>query len=356
MKPASWPRSGLGLTRLLAIDPARRAFADLTTGNLPSLLRAGDVLVVNDAATLPASLHGTVDAADNAPIEIRLAGTEVEGRWRAVLFGAGDWRTRTEDRPPPPLLRVGSQLRFQGLTATVTAVDAAVPRLLSLLFAERGAKLWRALYHAGRPVQYAHIERPLPLWLVQTAYATRPWAAEAPSAGFALSWELLLGLRTSGVELARVTHAAGLSSTGDAALDARLPLAEHYDIPVDTVRVVDAAKRRGNRVLAVGTTVARALEGAAKDRGFLVAGAGDTELLLGPRTRLRVVDGLVTGAHDAGTSHFRLLEAFAPRALLERAHEFAAAAGYRGHEFGDAVLVLPSETGELQSPSLYFAS
>ena len=88
------------------------------------------------------------------------------------------------------------------------------------------ASLWRALYQAGRAVQYAHTARSLALWHVQTAYAARPWAAEAPSAGFALTWDLLLDLRRRGISTARVTHAAGLSSTGDGELDARLPLAE----------------------------------------------------------------------------------------------------------------------------------
>ena len=342
MKPASWPRDDRRDTRLLSIDPTRGDFRDLTIRALPSLLRAGDVLVVNDAATLPASLHGT---ADGAPIEVRLAGPEVDGRFAAVLFGAGDWHTRTEDRPPPPPLSAGAQLRFAGLSATVTEVDAVVPRLVSLLFDRRGAQLWHALYLVGRPVQYAHTERPLPLWLVQTGYAARPWAAEAPSAGFALSWELLLGLRRGGVEVARLTHAAGLSSTGDAALDARLPLTERYEICSNTVAAITATKRRRGRVVAVGTTVARALEGAAAQTGTLVAGVGATDLLLGPRSRLRVVDGLLTGAHDVDTSHFRLLEAFAPRALLERAHQLAAEVGYLGHEFGDAVVVLPTETG-----------
>lgn len=334
MRAAIWPRDDVRETRLLRIDPARERWEDGRVGDLRAWLRPGDVLVVNDAATLPASLRGT---ARGEPVELRLAGEERDGRWRAVLFGAGDWRTRTEDRPPPPRLVVGDVIALDGLDATVVFVDDEAPRLIAVELAQRGAALWRALYRAGTPVQYSYLRAPLSLWHVQTAYATRPWAAEAPSAGFSLTWDLLLDLRRAGVTVARVTHAAGLSSTGDAALDARLPLAERYAIPDETVAAIEARK---GRVIAVGTTVTRALEGAFAAHGKLVAGEGVTDLVLGPTTRRRVVGGILTGVHEVATSHFRLLESFAPRALLEQAHAAAAASGYLGHEFGDAVAVV----------------
>jgi len=193
MNPAAWPLPDPRATRLLRIDPRRRDFVDGTIGDLRQRLRAGDLLVVNDAATLPAALRGVT--ASGAAVEARLAGEGEGGAWRAVLLGAGDWRTRTEDRPPAPALAVGEALRFAGLTATIAEVDESSPRLVSLVFEERGDALWRALYRAGRPVQYAHTAAPLPLWQVQTAYAARPWAAEQPSAGRALSIELLLEAR-----------------------------------------------------------------------------------------------------------------------------------------------------------------
>lgn len=337
MNAATWPRDDPRATRLLHVDPRGERFTSRAIGDLRELLRAGDLLVVNDAATLPASLSGVTTGGE--ALEARLAGAGEGRSWRAVLFGAGDWRTRTEERPAPPRLGPGDAIRFDGLGATVAAVDELSPRLVTLEFDRTGAALYRALYRAGRPVQYAYLRRPLALWHVQTAYASRPWAAEAPSAGFALTWELLLDLRRRGVGVARVTHAAGLSSTGDEALDARLPLAERYEVTEEAVRAVEATRARGGRVVAVGTTVARALEAAAGG-GRLVASRGMTELRLGPRRRPRVVDGIVTGVHEAATSHFALLESFAPRALLDRAHEYAEAAGYLGHEFGDAVLVL----------------
>jgi S-adenosylmethionine:tRNA ribosyltransferase-isomerase len=333
--PAPWPRDDPRATRMLHIDPRHGAFADRSVGDMPGLLRRGDVLVVNDAATLPASLHGRT--ASGQPIEVRLAGTDEAGAWRAVVFGGGDWRMPTEHRPPPPAVRTGERLRFDGLDATVTSVEGA--RVVSLAFRPQGGALWRALYRTGRPVQYAYMVAPLALWHVQTGYAARPWGVEAPSAGLALSWELLLGLRGAGITLARVTHAAGLSSTGDELLDAALPLPERYDVPAGTVDAIREAKARGDRVVAVGTTTTRALEGAAAG-GALSAGMGVTSLRLGADTPRRVVDGILTGVHEADMSHFALLEAFAPHALLRRAHVFARARGYLGHEFGDAVLIL----------------
>lgn len=336
MIAASWPREDPRTTRLMEIDPPREAVADRSIRDLKTLLRPGDLLVVNDAATLPASLRGLTSS--GAPVEVRFAGQEENGSWRAVLFGAGDWRTRTEDRPPPPRLRSGDVLQFDGLRARIDRTDPASTRVLWLSFDAAGAALWRALYRSGHAVQYAHTAGPLELWHVQTAYAARPWASEAPSAGFPLTWDLLLEMRQRGIGLARVTHAAGLSSTGDAALDARFPLAERSEIPQETVRAIEATKARDGRVIAVGTSATRALEGSA-DQGRVTAGAKITDLLLGPRTRRKVVDGILTGVHETGTSHFALLEAFAPRALLERAHAFAEARGYRGHEFGDAVFI-----------------
>src|SRR5262249_17481681 len=141
-----------------------------------------------------------------------------------------------------------------------------------------------------------------------------------------------------GVRMATLTHAAGLSSIGDAEADAILPLPERYDIPSATVDAVEKTRASGGRVIAVGTTVVRALEGAAAEG--LRPGEGLTGLRPGAGSRLRVVDGLLTGMHEPGTSHFALLTAFAPEELLLAAHRHAEAAGYLAHEFGDSALVL----------------
>jgi S-adenosylmethionine:tRNA ribosyltransferase-isomerase len=315
---------------MLRIDPARDTFGDGELGDLLRELGEGDLLVVNDAATLPASLRAR---AGDAEVELRLYAERPDGAFAAVLFGAGDWRTPTEHRPPPPSLMPSDTLSLDGLTARV---ERARGRLVELRFDRTGDALWAALYRAGRPVQYSHLEADLPLWAVQTRYGARPWAAELPSAGRPLSWELLLALRRRGVAIASVTHACGLSATGDAAIDEALPLPERYDIPAATV----AAVARARRVIAVGTSVVRALEGCARDRGALTAGEGVTDLVVGPDLRRRVVSGLLTGLHDPAASHFRLLQAFAPRPLLERAYAHAESAGYLGHEFGDECLIL----------------
>jgi S-adenosylmethionine:tRNA ribosyltransferase-isomerase len=190
-----------------------------------------------------------------------------------------------------------------------------------------------------------------------------------PSAGRPLAWEILDALRRRGVALATLTHAAGISSTGEEAIDRALPLVERYEIPPETAAKI--AARRG-RVVAVGTSVVRALESSARAHGRVIAETNETALRLGPHTegttgnrhgRLkidpcgqgceaivgetaterRVVDALLTGIHDdPATSHHALLEAFAPRALLDRAHAHAARADYVGHELGDATLVIGS--------------
>lgn len=211
---------------------------------------------------------------------------------------------------------------------------------MALRFDRAGGPLYAALYRIGRPVQYAHQDRDLALWTVQTAYAGPPWAVEMPSAGRPLSWELLGALRRRGVELAWLTHAAGLSATGDPALDALLPLPERYRIPAATADAVHRARAAGRRVIAVGTTVVRALEGAARDRRR-AGGSGTTDLLIGPGTRLAAVDGLLSGIHAPSESHHRLLGAFAPPALLGAAWRRAQAGGYLRHELGDLCLVMP---------------
>jgi S-adenosylmethionine:tRNA ribosyltransferase-isomerase len=256
-----------------------------------------------------------------------------------VLFGAGDWRTPTEHRPPPEPLTVGARLEIAGLPATVLALSRTSVRLFELAFENELDAVWAAIYGHGRPIQYAHVPAPLALWSVQTAYASRPWAAEAPSAGVPLDWSLLSALRARGVALAAITEGAGLSSTGDAVLDAALPLPERFDVPAATVRAIGEARARGGRVVAVGTSVVRALESAAAS-GVLRATAGETDLVIGPGYRPRVVDGLFTGLHEPTASHFALLQALATRAQLEAAYAHAERGGYLGHEFGDTNLIV----------------
>jgi S-adenosylmethionine:tRNA ribosyltransferase-isomerase len=320
--PARRPRPP---ERLLYIHPD--GFSDRRSADLPSLLQPGDLLVVNDAATLPGSLRA-------GDLELRLVAERPDGSFRAVLFGAGDWRTPTEHRPPPRPVAAGELLLIGELHARVERV--LQPRLVDVRFDESGSALWLLLYRHGRPIQYSHLEAPLDVWDVQTRYGGRPWSAELPSAGRPLSFTTLARLRERGVAMAALTHACGLSATGDEALDAALPLPERYDIPQVTVDAVAGAER----VIAVGTSVVRALEGCVKKHGKLIAGEDETDLIINGRHELQIAGGLLTGMHDPMASHYQLLQAFVSLDRLQLAYRHAEAQGYLGHEFGDSCLIL----------------
>jgi S-adenosylmethionine:tRNA ribosyltransferase-isomerase len=336
MKAASEPRRADPSRRLLLIDAEERTLYDELALDLSAHLAPDDLLIVNDAATLPASFR-----LRNLDAELRLVGkTESESEYFAVLFGPGDYHTPTERRPPPPRVDVGQSFELDArLGAEVVSIDERSARLLRIRFSLQGAELMRALYRNGRPIQYAHVPEPLALWDVQNRFASRPWAFEAPSAGFALDGEQLARLAARGVRVGYVTHATGISSTGSAELDARLPLPERFEIPASTIAELERAKVRGGRVVAVGTSVVRALEASALEHGSPRAGPGVAHLRLGPDTRRRVVDAVLSGMHEAGTSHFELLEAFAEARLLTLAVEQANRLGYLAHEFGDLCLV-----------------
>ena len=199
----------------------------------------------------------------------------------------------------------------------------------------------RRCTRAGAPVQYAHRAEQLPLYAVQTAYAARPWAAEMPSAGRPLTWDVLLGLRRAGVEIATLTHAAGLSSTGDAALDRALPWPERYEIPRAHGDAIARDAARGGRVIAVGTTVVRALEasGAASARSAparasrrcgsmrRTSRASSTGSSAGCTCRARVTSSCCARSRRA--------TGWRARSRSRRAH------GLSSHELGDACLILP---------------
>ncbi len=335
MSPATWPRAEPLQERLLVVDPASGRFEARLVGDLAGFVGPADLLVVNDAATFPASLRGTTATGD--AVEARLLVSR-SGAWRAILFGAGDWHTRTEDRAPPPRLRAGDSLLFPGgLRGRVASVSPVSPRLVELRFEAAAETVWTTIHRHGLPVQYAHVARALAPWHVQTPFASRPWASEMPSAARPLAWELVLAIRGRGARFASVTHAAGLSSTGDAALDAALPLRESFEVPLETAGAIARTRAHGarGRVVAVGTSVVRALESAAR----MHAPSGETDLLIDERHALSAVDAIFTGMHEPGTSHDALLHAFAPAKLLTRAYEHAVALGFVGHEFGDSMLI-----------------
>ncbi|HVZ42690.1 MAG TPA: S-adenosylmethionine:tRNA ribosyltransferase-isomerase [Ramlibacter sp.] len=340
MKAAERPLQRPRDARLLVIDAAG-TLRHAPRARLADFLRPGDVLVANDAATLPASLAGTHERTGRR-IEVRLAGraslaSDDVREFTAVLFGEGDYRIRTEDRPLPPHVGPGDRLKLGALCATVLRV-LDHPRLVALRFEGAPDAIWAGIARHGKPIQYAHVREPLKLWDVWTCVAALPVAFEPPSAGFVLDWALLAALKARGVGFATLTQAAGLSSTGDAALDARLPLPEPYRIAQATVDAIRGARGRGARVVALGTTVVRALEHAAS-AGVLRAGDGLADERIGPATALRVVDAIVSGTHEPGTSHYDLMRAFASDDVLERAAGELESQGYLTHEFGDSVLL-----------------
>jgi S-adenosylmethionine:tRNA ribosyltransferase-isomerase len=337
--------------KLLVVD-AGRHIGHAPRSAFVEFLRPGDLVVANDAATLPASLRG-VHGRTGAPVEVRLAGRpslapELAGRpslapedvkrFSAVIFGEGDFHTRTEDRSAPPALSGGDRLVLGPLRATVERTLGHA-RLVSLLFDGAPDEVWAGLARHGRPIQYAHLHQPLALWDVWTRIAGPPVAFEPPSAGFALDWRALASMRARGVEFETITHAAGISSTGDEELDRLLPFDEPYRISVATAEAVRRVKARGGRVVAVGTTVVRALEHAAAADGTLRAGEGVATQRLGPESRLRVVDAILSGTHERGTSHYELLRAFLDDETLLRTTGELDARGYLTHEFGDSVLI-----------------
>jgi S-adenosylmethionine:tRNA ribosyltransferase-isomerase len=331
MKAARAPRADKTSVKLLIVEGG--AIEDSSIERLADHLRPGDSLVVNDAATLPASLPAR-DARNNQ-VELRLTAQLHDRVWQAVVFGAGDWRTPTEDRPSPPRFAEGDEILIApDFRAKVRGQDRLSERLLNLEFNLSGEDLWRSLYRHGNPAQYSYMNDELKLWSVQNIYSGRPWAAEMPSAGHAFSWRLLLKLIEKGVRIVPLTHGAGLSSTGDEKIDRALPLAEKFEIPASTMEAVMRSKAEGRRVIAVGTSVVRALESAGSGL------SGFTTLKLGPGYERKIVDGLLTGAHDASESHYQLMLAFLPENVLALVSRHFERQDYLMHEFGDLCLIL----------------
>ena len=340
--------------RLLLLDRGTGAVRHHRFDELPLLLAPGDLVVVNDSRTLPASLLGRT--ASGAALEVRLAARAPTGdggeRWAALPLGVpadgGDPAlVPTDARPAVPPLPPGERLVFGGgLTATVLGRHPEAPPLVWLAFDTGGERLAEALHRAGRPVRYAYVPRPWPLHHYQTLFAAAPGSAEMASAGRPFTVQTVRALRDRGIGLATISLHAGLSTYGDPAVDRQFVPPEAYRVPEATAAAFDRCRATGGRVVAVGTTVVRALETAAAGGGGVRAGAGVTRLRIGPGHRLLAVDGLLTGLHEPEASHLDLLGAFVDLEVLGRAYTTALDAGYLWHEFGDVCLVL-GESAEL---------
>jgi S-adenosylmethionine:tRNA ribosyltransferase-isomerase len=255
-----------------------------------------------------------------------------DGRWVVEpRCPSGHTSERWPDHAPPRELLLGeaaSLLLLEPYLGSRRLWIAALDLPQSVL-------TWLTVH--GRPIRYGYVERPWPLAAYQNVYVTEPGSAEMPSAGRPFTPEVITRLVAKGVGVAPI-----VLHTGVASLEAdELPYPEHARVPQSTAARVNATHAAGGRVVAVGTTVVRALESAVDENGLVHRFDGWTDLVITPERGVRAVDGLLTGWHEPEASHLLMLEAVAGRELLERSYAASLAEGYQWHEFGDVHLILP---------------
>ncbi|GAA1974338.1 S-adenosylmethionine:tRNA ribosyltransferase-isomerase [Nocardioides panacihumi] len=334
--PAEWRGFARDEVRLLV---ARRSGVVHTHFRaIAEHLEPGDLLVVNDSATEARELDATL--AGRGPVVLHLAQRLRDGAWAVELRTAPDAQRAVLDADEGDVVTAG-RLR---LTLTAPYPGAASSPT------GRGNRLWRAtvtgdvageLHDNGRPIAYGYLDRRYPLAAYQSVFGVRPGSAEMPSAARPFTADLVTALVARGVQIAPVTLHTGVSSqeAGEA------PPPEWFEVTPTTARIVRETKLAGGRVVAVGTTVTRALESATVRRGrgrpTVQPARGWTDRVVTPQHPPVVVDGLVTGWHDPHASHLLLVEAVAGRSLTQRAYDEAVRSGYLWHEFGDAALLLP---------------
>lgn len=322
--------------------------------DLPDFLAPGDLLVINTSGTLPASLDARRD--DGTRLELHLSTPLPSGGGPVDLTTPADGRPQiwvVELRRPTG----GDSLPFRTATpGEVLALPEATAEILEPYPPDCGpierravdSRLWTAalrlrgglgpyLERHGRPIRYGYVTREWPVSSYQTVYAMEAGSAEMPSAGRAFTPEMITALIAGGVDVAPVTLHAGVASLEEH----EAPPAEFFRVPEETARRVAVARRAGGRIVAVGTTVVRALETMADEDGAVHGGTGWTRLVVTAERGVRAVDGLLTGWHEPRASHLLMLEAVAGRALLEASYRAALERGYLWHEFGDLHLVLP---------------
>lgn len=306
-----------------------------------TFLEPGDVVVVNTSATLAAEVsgHRVSRSGPGEAVVIHFATELDDGSWIVEVRTAPDAARPFLTAGPGDAIRlprhvtVRLQEPFGGRPSSPTG---------------RGNRLWRAevtsdtpiseyLARYGRPISYGYLTRHWPLSDYQTIFARDPGSAEMPSAGRPFAHELVTELVTSGVLIVPITLHTGVSSQ-DAG---EPPQPERFAVPATTASVVNAARGGGRRVVAVGTTVTRALESATHTDGTVRAESGWTDLVVGVDRPARVVNGLITGWHNPGASHLLLVESIAGAELTQAAYDAAVVGRYRWHEFGDSCLLLP---------------
>ena len=312
--------------RLMVVTRSDGRIVHARFSDLPDFLEAGDLVVVNTSATVRAAIGGRLG--DGTHVRVHVSHPWLGERWVVEL--------RTADgAAPSALARADLSVALDG-GATLRLVAPTTPaRRLWVASADRD--LAAHLAEHGAPIHYGYVPEALPLDAYQTAYALRPGSAEMPSAGRPFTPELVTRLVAGGTLVAPVVLHTGVSSPERH----EAPYPERYEVPPATARLVNAVHAWDGRVIAVGTTVVRALESAAGDDGVVRPGAGWTNLVVNAERGLRTVDGLITGWHEPDASHLRLLEASAGEHLLRRSYRAALEQGYLWHEFGDSQLVLP---------------
>jgi S-adenosylmethionine:tRNA ribosyltransferase-isomerase len=293
--------------------------------DLPSLLRPGDVLVVNTSATVPAALP-----IPEAGLTLHLSTEQEDGTWLVEL-------RRDSGKATVPYSGGSPGERYTVLGGASVVLRSRYSRERLWVASLSVADVASYLHTYGRPIRYGYVPRPWPLSAYQTVFGTQPGSAEMPSAGRPFTDRLVTRLVSAGVLVVPV-----LLHTGVASPEAHeRPYPERFAVPSATARVINSARAAGARVIAVGTTVVRAVETAADDSGVVHAAEGWTSLIVTPSRGVRVVSGLLTGFHEPRASHLDMLAAVASPSLLSSCYAEAVAARYLWHEFGDVNLLLP---------------
>jgi S-adenosylmethionine:tRNA ribosyltransferase-isomerase len=311
--------------RLLVAHRAEGAIEHAHFRELAQFVEPGDLLVVNVSATLPAAIDA--ERADGRTTRVHFATRvpDLEPSWRVVEL-------RSPDGSRPASGRAGERLTLRGDAGLELVAPYASSSRLTLARFDGPTSVEDHLAEHGQPIRYGYVAREWPLDAYQNVYARDPGSAEMPSAGRPFTPALLTSLVARGIWIAPITLHCGVSSPERH----EPPFPEQFEVPEYTAALVRSARR----VIAVGTTVVRALETVADAHGTVRAGAGWTGLVISPDRPPRVVDGLITGWHEPDASHLQMLEALAGPALLARSYDAALAHGYLWHEFGDAHLIL----------------
>lgn len=325
-RPPEMRGEGRDDVRLLVTEG--RAHAHVRFSDLPRALRRGDLLVVNESATLPASLQATGKVGDFV--------LNLSTRFHDLLWLA-EPRWDTARQGPLPI----EEGDVAEAGATRVRFVAPCPGISRLWFVHSAEPLSGALAKAGAPIRYGYVNEQFPLDVYQTMFSRVPGSAEMPSAARPITPRVLKALGAAGVRTAHVLLHTGVSSLEieSARVEAQTLYPEPFEVPAETARAVNATRAQGGRVIAVGTTVVRALE-SAWSPGGLRAARGFTRVFVHPGNGVNAIDGLLTGLHDPVTSHLAMLSALAGRDTVFDAYREAIERRYLWHEFGDSHLIL----------------